>query len=131
MIFRPRCEATRLAGAPAEEAVHALQDHAREVLDLHRGRPFDPQHQGPRLGWTAVGGALPLDFFRLRMGGDLRSHDIGPAGDELGRGEALLGEGVAQRLVQKLFERPRIGFAGLVHGASLCHIGRHDASSWH
>src|SRR5262245_63820801 len=61
---------------------------------------------------------------------DLGAHDFGPAGDELARGKALLGEGVLERLVQKVRERPRIGFAGLVHARTLCHIGRHDASSW-
>ena len=73
----------------------------------------------------------PLDFLRLRMGGDLRAHDLGPARDELGRGKALLGERVAERLVQKVRQRTRIRFAGLVHVARLCHIVRHDASSWH
>jgi hypothetical protein len=65
------------------------------------------------------------------MGGDLRAHDLGPTGHEFGRGKALLGERVAQRLVEKVRQRTRIRFAGLVHVARLCHIVRHDASSWH
>ena len=55
---------------------------------------------------------------------DLRAHDLGPTGDEFARSEALLGERIGQRLVQKICERPREGLAGLVHAARLCHIGR-------
>src|SRR5262249_12191312 len=77
---------------PAEEAMHPLEDDTREVLDFDRRRSLDPQHEGSRLGRVAAGSPRPLDFFRLRMGRDLRAHDVGPAGDEFARGEALLGE---------------------------------------
>ena len=33
--------------------------------------------------------------------------------------------------MQKVRQRTWIRFAGLVHVARLCHIVRHDASSWH
>jgi hypothetical protein len=36
----------------------------------------------------------------------------------------LFGEGVFERLVDKLGERARVGFAGLVHGVRLCEAFR-------
>ena len=39
---------------PAEKAVHPLQDHIRQVLDLDRRRPLDPQHQRAGLRRLAV-----------------------------------------------------------------------------
>src|SRR5499427_4333847 len=73
---------------PAEEPVHPLEHDAGEVLDFDRGRSLDPQHERARLGRVAVGSPRPLDLFRLRVGGDLRAHDVDPAGDEFARGEA-------------------------------------------
>src|SRR5262249_52391799 len=99
--------------APAEEPVHPLQHHVGKMLDFDRGRALDPQHQRARCGRLALAPPRPPDPFRFRMGGDLRARDLRPAGDELGRGEALLGEGVAQRLVQKVLERTRIRIARL------------------
>src|SRR5262245_59884525 len=56
------------------------------------------------------------------MGGNFRSDNLGQAGHELGRGEALLRKHILDRLAQHVGERPRVQFAGLVHGAPLCHI---------
>jgi hypothetical protein len=87
---------------PAEEAVHPLEHDVAEVLDFDRGRSLDPQHERARFGRVAVGSPRPLDLFRLRMGRDLGAHDLGPTGDEFARSEALLGERIGQRLVQKI-----------------------------
>ena len=115
---------------PAEEAVHPFQNDAGQVLDFDRGRSLDPQHQDAGLGAHGLAGAATGSSPAREWAAISAPDDLGPAGDELGRGEALLGEGVAERLVQNVRERARIRFAGLVHAARLCHIGRHDASSW-
>jgi hypothetical protein len=109
---------------PAEEAVHPLENDAREVLDLHSRRPLDPQHKNPRLRGFSVRGPRPLDFIRLRMLGDLRADDLAPARHELGRDEPLLGERRIERPLQDVRQWSREGFAGLVHAARLCHIAR-------
>ena len=52
--------------------------------------PFDPQHQRRRFrASSSSAAARPVDLHRLAMGGDLGPGDVGPAGDDLGRGEAL------------------------------------------
>src|SRR5664280_2533831 len=49
------------------------------------------------------------------MGGDFRADDIGPAGDDFGRSEALRLEAVAQGSAQELRKRPGKTARGLVH----------------
>ena len=97
------------------------------MLDLDRGRAFDPQHQGAgRLIFVAIR-PRPLDFFRLAVGGDFRTDDLGPARDQLGRGEALLGEGVLDGFPQDVRQRQRLrsplsfprAFSGAVLGLSI------------
>ena len=61
--------------------------------------------------WSSLPiGARPLDLLGLAMGGDLRPDDLRPAGDQLGRGKALLGEGVLEGLAQEVGQRPRLRF---------------------
>ncbi len=103
-------------------------DDAGQMLDLDRGRALDPQHQRRRARRPRR--PLPRGHCILigsRMGGDLRADDLRPAGDELGRGEALLGEGVSSRHVaEQIGERARgcESCAGLFTAVALCHIGR-------
>src|SRR5262245_39419565 len=58
------------------------------------------------------------------MGGDLGPDDVRPVGDDVGRGKALPGEGLAKAAVDEIGQRPRIGAGRLVHRAALCHVGR-------
>src|SRR5262249_9426288 len=62
-------------GAPAEEAVDALENDAGKMLDLERGRAGDAQHQGGRLTLLALA-PRPLQLHGLGMGGDLRPDDV-------------------------------------------------------
>ena len=73
-----------------------------------RHRPLDPQYEYAGLGRLAFERSRPLDLLRFRMGRDLRAHDLGPTGHEFGRGKALLGKRVTERLVQKVRQRTRI-----------------------
>src|SRR5450759_1848512 len=105
---------------PAEEAVDPLQDHRRQMLNFERRRAFHPQHQGGRFrnAVVHVAGricAWPGDLHRLAMGGDFGACDIGPAGDDFGRSEALRLEAVAQGRAQELRKRPGKTARGLVH----------------
>src|SRR5262249_31686238 len=111
-----------------KEAVYALQDHLGLVLDLDRGRSLDPQYQNAGLWHVGAERARPLNFLRLAVRCDVSADDLAPAGDELGRGEALLGEGLVERLAQQVGKRLGSGSARLVHVLALCHIGRHDGS---
>ena len=112
-----------------EKAIDALEHDAGEVLNFDCRGAFDSQHQNSRLGLATDDRSRPLDLLRLRMSGDLGADDLGPAGHQLGRGKALPGESIPQGLVQKIRQRARIGFGGLVHGLRLCHRSRHDRSS--
>ena len=100
-------------GGPTEEAVDALQDYRRLMLDLDRRRPLDAQNQGGHAAGTGgfvtrqsnksdSGGGEPSqecrscvlrrrrgDLDRLAISGDLGPGDVGPARDDLGRGKAL------------------------------------------
>ncbi len=97
---RSRRPADRL---PAEEAVDPLQDDAGQVLDFERGRAFDPQHQGAGLGGLGRRAARGHWIFTgSAVGGDLRPDDVGPARHQFGRGEALPGERIAQRLAERV-----------------------------
>ena len=86
---------------PAEEAVDPLQDHVRGMLDLQRHRALDPQHQGGRLLRLAFDRPRPLHLQGLRMGGDFRAGNLGPAGHQLARGKALLGIGVGEDVAEQ------------------------------
>src|SRR5207253_8326382 len=66
---------------PAEEAVDALQNHARKMLDLKCSRTFDAQNQRARLRPLAWSPPRPLYFFRLRGLGNFCADNLIPAGD--------------------------------------------------
>src|SRR4051812_606347 len=108
--------------APAEEAVHLLQNDAREVLDFQRHRPLDAQHQRRRLRIVLVHPARPDHAHRLAVLGDLRADDLRPVRHDAGRGEALFGECVLDRLRDELAQGLRVR-ARLVQGSRLCQIG--------
>ena len=102
------------------------------MLDFERRRAFHPQHQRGRFrGASSPIGARPVDLHRLAVGGDFRADDVGPAGEDFGRGEALRLEGVAQGRAQELGKRPGKTARGLAHddGSLSCHRRRHDRSS--
>jgi hypothetical protein len=80
--------------SPAEKAVDPFADHAGEMLNLDCGGTIDPQHQRSGLALLAVGRPQPLDLDRLAARGNVRTDDLGPARYQLGRGKALLSEGV-------------------------------------
>jgi hypothetical protein len=114
---------------PPEEAVDPLQDYSGEMLNLERYRPFDAKDQPARLRQMALARSQPLNFFRLRVVCDLGPYDLGPAGDQFGRGKSPLGKSVAQRLVQKRRERSRLRCAGLVHALATLSWSGDQASS--
>src|SRR5262249_26509451 len=106
----------------AEELIYALQDDAGQVLNLNRGRAFDPQHQYSRFrGVIVLRLARPLDLLRLGMRRDRLADDLRPARHQLDRCESLLGKDVIQRLAQDVGERTRRSAARLVHVRRLCH----------
>ena len=71
---------------PAEEAVDPLQDHAATGAGFRSPSGLRPAAPAWRArGSSPLDGARPLHLLRLRMGGDLRPDDLGPAGDEFGR----------------------------------------------
>src|SRR3984893_4086882 len=114
---------------PPEEAVDPVQDYSGEMLNLQRYRPFDAKDQPARLRQLALARCQPLNFFRLRVVCDLGPYDLGPAGDQFGRGKSPLGKSVAQRLVQKRRERSRLRCAGLVHALATLSWSGDQASS--
>jgi hypothetical protein len=97
------------------------------MLNFDRSRALDPQHQRRRLGTARI--ARPLHANRLGVRRDVVPDNIGPMGHDLARRKALAGKGVPQAFVQKFGQRPRVCFAGLAHGLSLCHHRQqYDAS---
>ena len=117
-------------GLPAEEAVDPFQNDRRQMLDFERRRAFDPQHQRGGFRRLVADGARPGDLERLAVGGDLGTDDIGPAGNDFGRGKALRLERVAQGGAEQLRKRPGKTARGLAHVEHvMCHRWRHDRSS--
>ena len=104
-----------LDGAPAEEAIDALADHPGEMLNLDRGRSFDPQNQRARRPHPGVVRARPLNFDRLADGCDLGAGNFRPARDQFGRRKSLPRKGVAHDLAEEVAQRPGDGAGGLVH----------------
>ena len=74
-----RDEADRL---PAEEAVHALENDGREMLDFQRSRSLDAKHQSRRFCFFFSHLARPFYAHRLAMCGDFSTRNVGPARDQ-------------------------------------------------
>ena len=78
---------------------------------------------GPSTRSTSVAGSgfsspmatRPADLKWLAVGGDLGSHDVGPAGNDFGRGKALRLERVAQSGAKQIRKRPGKTARGLAH----------------
>ena len=69
MLTRPQrrlADADLADGLPAEKSIDALEDHAGHMLDLERGRTFDPEHQGGRLR-VVLWPPRPLNLDRLAV----------------------------------------------------------------
>src|SRR3984893_15314456 len=114
---------------PPEEAVDPLQDYSGEMLNLERYRPFHAKDQPARLRQLSLARSQPLNFFRLRVVCDLGPYDLGPAGDQFGRGTSPLGKSAAQRLVRPRRERSPLRRAGLVQALHTLSWSGDQASS--
>ena len=102
-------------GLPAEEPVHPFEDHGGEMLNFQGCRTLDPQDQRGWFRRFVACRARPVDFKRLAMGGDLRSDNVGPAKNDLGRGETLRLEDIAQSRREQVRKRPGKTARGLAH----------------
>src|SRR5262245_28767659 len=105
---------------PAEEAVHAFQQHIGLVLDLQRRRPLDPQHQRRRFLRLALHRPRPLHLQRLGVTCDIGPRNFGPARDKFARRKTLLGIGVGKDVAEQDGKRFGADGAGLVQLGTLC-----------
>lgn len=93
------------------------------MLRFERGGTLNAQNQGAGLAHLRLGTARPLDFQRLRMGGDVGADDLGPAGDEFRRRETLTGETAGQKPLRHI-PQWTAKRSGLVHVKPLCQIDK-------
>ena len=91
---------------PTEETVDPLEDEGGQVLNLERRRALNPQHQRGGLRRFFAGLPRPVDLERLAVRGNLHSDNVGPARNDLGRGESLRLEHVAQGAGEQVRKRP-------------------------
>ena len=109
-------------GPPAEEAVHALENDVREVLNLKRRWSLHPQNQRGELWHAGRGLPWPLNLHRFSVRGDLTADDLVPMGYQFGRCKTLPGKRVRKAFARGVGERASLFFAGLVHATPLCQI---------
>ena len=114
--------------APAEEAVHLLDDHAREVLDFQRHRPLDPQHQGRGFRIVLVHAARPDHAHRLAWSAISAPTISGQCVTMPVEAKPCLREGSA--IVLPTIWLKGFGYErGLVHGSSALSDRSHEPSS--
>ena len=94
------------------------------MLDFDRGRSFNSQHQGSRLRRRTPHGRGQWIFPAREWAAISAPTMSGPAGHQFDRGEALFGERLVERLVQKLCQRTRLRSGRACSRWRLCHIGR-------